>query len=150
MYATRIDYRVPPPATWDEVKQQHNPPGMWTGFTRRLRDMSIADTRVGVGHYELSVSKVVKYDESEEEGRNEEWRRVARADAWEHYDRRLAVANRLDACGLAPICTRPLWPRILTWPDHLVAHAEAYLDNDDPSPWSDAHENAGMFRPEIE
>lgn len=147
----RFDYSAPPPATWEEFKQLRDPPGMWVGFNRRLTDMATADTRVGVGHYELSVSQAVKYDESAEHG-TEEWRKVGRADAWAHYDRRLAVANRLDdlECGLQPICKRPLWPRILTWPDHLVAYAESYLVNDDQRPWSDDHERAGMFPAERE
>jgi len=151
MDIARLDYSTPPPATWEDFKQQRDPPGMWVGFTRCLTDLSTADTRVGIGHYELSISHAVKYDESAEPG-FEEWRRVGRIDAWAHYDRRLAVADRLDAleCGRQPICKRPLWPRILTWPDHLVAYAEAHLVNDDPRPWSDEHERVGMFPPEQE
>jgi hypothetical protein len=117
---------------------------MWTGFARRLRDMGIADTRIGVGQYELSASQTVVFDEAEEEP--EAWRVAARVDAWAHYDRRVALVLRFDDLefGLEPVCKKPLWPRILTWPDHLVTHAEVYLNNDDERPWSDEHEREGM------
>lgn len=142
---TKLDTSTPLPPTWAQWKRENDPPGMWTGFSRRLTDMGIADTRIGVGHYELSASQTVVFDEEAEE-EPEAWQVAARVDAWAHYDRRVALVLRFDALeyGLEPVCKKPLWPRILTWPDHLVTHAEAYLVDEDPRPWSDRHEREGM------
>lgn len=119
---------------------------MWCGFSRNLMNMTIADTRIGVGRCELAASQTVAYDETEVEGA-ETWRITARADAWAYYERRAALSIRFDDLeyGLEPICKRPLWPRVLTWPDHLVACAEAYLVSSDEKPWSDEHERQGML-----
>lgn len=143
---TRLDTSTPLPPTWEQWRRENDPPGMWCGFSRNLMNMTIADTRIGVGRYELAASQTVAYDETEVEGA-ETWRITARADAWAHYERRAALSIRFDELeyGLEPICKRPLWPRVLTWPDHLVACAEAYLVSSDEKPWSDEHERQGML-----
>lgn len=127
----RLDYSIPPPVgsargglarAWRFYKENHNPPGMWTGFSDRWPDdLEHCRPKFGVGLWKFPKLPKAPY---------KDWQRVAREAAWAHYDRRLALARR---CGRAQREWEH-WPRALCWTDDACTEIEVWLANGGPLP----------------
>lgn len=109
-------------AAWAHHKAHNDPPGMRVvgeGGTARAKRPRPARWRI----YVLGAVS----------GYYRETRRLARSEAWDRYDRRLALAGRLVVQFHED--QRPAWPHCLTWPDDQVAEVERKLDGNTFSEW---------------
>lgn len=81
-------------------KEKRDPPGMWVG-ERVLHQGRIAETVHAYGVGETMVDWFIGDAAAE----------MARAAAWTHYDRRLALIADLEGVGI----TLDMWPAALLW-----------------------------------
>lgn len=137
-----LDFSGPPPSdtSWPSYKSNHNPPGMWCGFSRTSSpEDSTCSFRVGVSacgaRWELNPSDShVPY---------KGWLAKARAWAWTWHDRRHALAKSLLTCpGFEADGRSVMFHRILCWHDEWVVEAEDWVRAHQACPGSTAMPDA--------
>lgn len=115
---------------WDHYKARHNPPGMIVQWFARSS---------GGGEWTVSDPKHLIWYACYER-RNDGGELVARGAAWNWYEVRLALAQKLDAMQTTSGRTIDMdWPRCLAWSDAEVAAVERWI----------AAENGEIEMPEV-
>lgn len=125
--------RRPIDVAWSLYKSEHNPPGMWIGFSRYMSDLENCRIRVGVSACGQRWEMMPGFYGCFAKGPYKGWVQRARAWAWEHHDRRhlLALALRKsDVLAQRGMKSVP-FHQLLCWHDEWLKEFDAWVQ--DPS-----------------
>jgi len=125
--------RRPIDVAWSLYKSEHNPPGMWIGFSRYMSDLENCRIRVGVSACGQRWEMMPGFYGCFAKGPYKGWVQRARAWAWEYHDRRhlLALALRQsDVLAQRGMKSVP-FHQLLCWHDEWLKEFDAWVQ--DPS-----------------